>query len=90
MSLAIGWEKFCYAQVIGFALLLTGTLIYNAVVRVPGLQYDFAETVAESADADDAAAGLLGFAEGGDVDYRALTADASRINAFPVRAMRKS
>ena len=44
-SLGVGWESFCYVQLIGFAILLTGTVIYTGVVRVPGLAY-----AAEEAD----------------------------------------
>jgi hypothetical protein len=38
-SLGVGWESFCYVQLIGFAILLTGTVIYVKVLRVPGLEY---------------------------------------------------
>eukprot|EP01138_Halocafeteria_seosinensis_P001550 gb/GECG01001588.1/.p1 GENE.gb/GECG01001588.1/~~gb/GECG01001588.1/.p1 ORF type:complete len:410 (+),score=26.20 gb/GECG01001588.1/:1-1230(+) len=42
-SLITGWQKFCWIQLIGFAILLTGTVIYNDVhpkVRLPYFNYD--------------------------------------------------
>jgi hypothetical protein len=38
-SLAVKWESFCWVQLIGFALLLAGSMIYNQVVRLPGFTY---------------------------------------------------
>ena len=38
-SLAIGWEKFCWVQIIGFVVLLGGTFVFNGVVHVPGFDY---------------------------------------------------
>jgi len=38
-SLAVKWESFCWVQLIGFALLLAGSMIYNQVLRLPGLSY---------------------------------------------------
>ena len=38
-SLGVGWQSFCYVQLIGFVVLLAGTVVYNKVVRVPGLTY---------------------------------------------------
>jgi len=35
VSLGVGWQDFNYLQVIGFALLLTGTAVYNKIVVVP-------------------------------------------------------
>eukprot|EP01112_Ceratiomyxa_fruticulosa_P011580 TRINITY_DN3150_c0_g1_i1.p2 TRINITY_DN3150_c0_g1~~TRINITY_DN3150_c0_g1_i1.p2 ORF type:complete len:395 (+),score=62.28 TRINITY_DN3150_c0_g1_i1:17-1201(+) len=41
-SLIIKWEQFDYIQLIGFAVLLSGTSLYNEIVRIPKLfQYDF-------------------------------------------------
>ncbi|KAJ2656791.1 hypothetical protein IW148_005481 [Coemansia sp. RSA 1199] len=34
-SLALGWETFSWIQVIGFAILVYGTFIYNRVVSLP-------------------------------------------------------
>lgn len=38
-SLGLGWQAFCYVQAIGFVILLAGTLVYNAIVRLPGMDY---------------------------------------------------
>lgn len=38
-SLAVKWESFCWVQLIGFALLLAGSMIYNQVLRLPGFAY---------------------------------------------------
>jgi drug/metabolite transporter (DMT)-like permease len=35
VSLAVGWQDFNYLQIIGFALLLAGTAIYNKIMIVP-------------------------------------------------------
>ena len=60
VSLGLGWEKFCYLQVIGFALLLGGTVVYNQIVRLPGLDYTPDEDAAARADdAEDDTAELL-------------------------------
>lgn len=41
-SLIIKWEQFDYIQLIGFAVLLSGTSLYNEIFRIPQLfQYDF-------------------------------------------------
>lgn len=34
-GLLIGWQAFQYLQVIGFVLLVLGTLIYNYIIRIP-------------------------------------------------------
>jgi len=33
-SLAVGWQQFQYFQIIGFALLLVGTCIYNEIIVI--------------------------------------------------------
>jgi hypothetical protein len=38
-SLAVQWESFCWVQIIGFVLLLSGSMVYNQVVRIPGFTY---------------------------------------------------
>lgn len=38
-SLAVKWESFCWIQIIGFVFLLAGSMIYNQVLRVPGMFY---------------------------------------------------
>lgn len=40
VSLAVSWESFCYINIIGFVVLLSGTIIYNAVVKLPCLDYE--------------------------------------------------
>lgn len=35
ISLSLGWECFLYGQMIGFIVLVIGTLIYNEIVVVP-------------------------------------------------------
>lgn len=39
-SLAIGWENFCYINIIGFAVLAFGTVVYNGIVKLPKFNYD--------------------------------------------------
>jgi drug/metabolite transporter (DMT)-like permease len=34
------WTKHSYVQLIGFFILIVGTLIYNAVIKIPGLKYE--------------------------------------------------
>jgi len=38
VSLFIGWEKFEYLQLIGFAILLAGTLIFNEIIKIPAMR----------------------------------------------------
>lgn len=38
-SLAIGWQSFCWVEVLGFLLLLFGSVVYNDIVRLPYLPY---------------------------------------------------
>ena len=35
VSLGLGWESFKWLQVVGFALLVYGTLIFNDIVQAP-------------------------------------------------------
>ena len=35
VSLALGWESFMWLQVVGFALLVYGTFLFNDIVRPP-------------------------------------------------------
>jgi hypothetical protein len=72
-SMAVGWESFCYVQIIGFVVLLTGTFIFNGIIVVPGFEYP---PPAAPAGAEDAEAALLQ-AEG--AAYAEL--DASSLNA---------
>ena len=39
-SMAIGWETFCYVQIIGFSVLLLGTFVFNGILKVPGFAYE--------------------------------------------------
>jgi hypothetical protein len=70
-SMAVGWETFCYVQIIGFVVLLTGTFIFNGIIQVPGFDY----TTAPAAPSEEAEAALLQ-QEG--ADYSEL--DASSLN----------
>jgi hypothetical protein len=38
-SLGVGWESFCWIQTIGFVVLLTGTIVYNKIIKIPFLAY---------------------------------------------------
>jgi hypothetical protein len=49
-SLGLKWEKFCYMQIVGFVILLSGTMVYNSVVKVPGFSY--AEDAAPGGDGE--------------------------------------
>lgn len=55
-SMGVGWEDFCYVQIPGFILLLLGTMIYNELIRIPGLKYT---TEVEADDAQDAEYGQI-------------------------------
>jgi hypothetical protein len=35
VSVAIGWEDFLALELVGFAMLVFGTLVYNEIVIVP-------------------------------------------------------
>lgn len=37
VSLALKWETFCYIDIIGFVVLLAGTVVFNEIVHIPGL-----------------------------------------------------
>jgi drug/metabolite transporter (DMT)-like permease len=39
VSLAVSWQDFQYLQLIGFIVLLFGSLVYNKIVRLPGFKY---------------------------------------------------
>lgn len=62
-SMAVGWESFCWVNVVGFSILLVGAIIYNALVKLPGFAYDEApgSSAAKTAalDMEEAGAGLL-------------------------------
>ena len=73
VSLGVGWESFCYIEIVGFIFLISGTVIYQDVhprLRLPYFYYPdaAAEKLAEvgddlaklaAADSEDARAGLL-------------------------------
>ena len=61
-SLGLKWERFCYVQVIGFVVLLTGTFIFNGIIRVPGFDYAAAEAQPEG-DAEALLAESDGYSE---------------------------
>jgi hypothetical protein len=80
-SMAVGWETFCYVQIIGFVVLLTGTFIFNGLIRVPGFEYAEAPSAAAREEAEAAALLLEG------ADYAEL--DASSLNASEVYSVKK-
>lgn len=43
-SLGMAWETFCGVQVAGFVVLLSGTIVYNELIRIPGIHYPEAES----------------------------------------------
>lgn len=40
VSLAVAWESFCYINVIGFVILLGGTVVYNGILKFKCFNYD--------------------------------------------------
>lgn len=52
-SMAVGWQDFCWMQVLGFLVLLTGTVVYNALIKIPGLPYEEEPTKEVELDSDD-------------------------------------
>jgi len=38
-SLIVGWQSFYWLQIIGFLILVVGTLTYNKIIKLPGLTY---------------------------------------------------
>jgi hypothetical protein len=60
-SMGVQWEQFCYVQVIGFVVLLSGTVVYNELVRVPGIKYakDDGAGGEEDVDEEDSYARLI-------------------------------
>lgn len=58
VSLALGWEEFLWPELVGFILLVAGTLIYNEIYVVP---IDFmSENTREAIKTREAKAGRLG------------------------------
>mmetsp|Transcript_27546 Transcript_27546/g.69514 ORF Transcript_27546/g.69514 Transcript_27546/m.69514 type:complete len:439 (+) Transcript_27546:231-1547(+) len=60
-SLYVGWQSFAPLQVVGFAVLFLGTLVYNEIVTIPGVggsesRSELLETLVQ----DDEIEGLLG------------------------------
>lgn len=39
ISLALGWEIFLWLQIVGFVILVLGTMFYNEVIRIPFMDY---------------------------------------------------
>ena len=84
-SLGIGWEKFCWVQVVGFVLLLTGTFIFNALIKVPGFSYEDPPPLAPSQD--EAQAALL--ADASDNDTSSINMEASQVGAYNIRSIKQ-
>ena len=83
-SLGIGWEKFCWVQVVGFVLLLTGTFIFNALIKVPGFSYEDAPAASSQ---DEAQAALL--ADASDNDTSSINMEASQVGAYNIRNIKQ-
>jgi hypothetical protein len=49
ISLHLHWQAFNELQVVGFGVLLSGTLVYNQLVHVPCLSYEDSEDWPEAA-----------------------------------------
>jgi hypothetical protein len=79
-SLAFGWEHFCYLNIIGFVVLLVGTLIYNSIVKLPFLSYE-----ALVAPHEEAKKGLLAEAdpENGTASYEVGAVPVEQIYGTP-------
>jgi uncharacterized membrane protein len=54
-SMGVGWETFCYVQIVGFVTLLSGTLIYNELIKLPWLTYAALDDEDDGKVADDEA-----------------------------------
>lgn len=39
VSLGLGWETFKWLQVVGFALLVYGTMLFNEIVQPPAVEF---------------------------------------------------
>jgi hypothetical protein len=48
-SLGVKWETFCYVQVIGFVILLSGTVVYNKIVKLTFL-FKYEDEEGEASD----------------------------------------
>lgn len=64
-----------WIEVIGFIILLLGTLIYNSIIRVPGLKYDTPEPAKTATGDDSSATALLT-----DTDAGAAVVDGHSLN----------
>ena len=64
-SLLVGWQSFAPLQVVGFTVLLFGTLIYNEMLLLPGVEGSGGSTIdLESVIEEDEADSLLPSASG--------------------------
>lgn len=68
-------RSFCWIQILGFVVLLAGTIIYNAVVRVPYFAYP-----EESKAPDAVAAAIVADDESAQAGLLANAAEAGAIN----------
>jgi uncharacterized membrane protein len=59
-SMGVKWEAFCWNSPVGFVVLLTGILMFNEIIRVPGFKYEEKEEGKAAAEEDEYA--LLGAA----------------------------
>ena len=39
VSMAIGWQNFFFLQLIGFCILITGMMLYNDILILPGIKF---------------------------------------------------
>lgn len=47
-SFGESWNAYSYVQLIGFSLLVIGTIVYNGVIKIPGLIYEQSGTPQET------------------------------------------
>lgn len=87
ISLALGWEHFCWIEIIGFVILLSGNIIYNKVIKIPGLNYDDAPAAVDDSQKD-----LLLGGEGDDylIESSSLNSAATIIDHLQTPSMSKA
>jgi len=94
VSLALGWQSFDYLQVVGFVLLLIGSVIYNRIIEVPYLPYPEEEVAAAkkpllNADSDEES-GSINATSSGDPTLASPSPMLSNHDAFMTPSMGKN
>lgn len=101
LSLALSFESFCYLNLIGFAPLLVGALIYNSVFRVPKCTYptpvDTPKTEERTALLSDVytpggegGVGALGYESGSAINASSPMLGATSYDAFATPTLSKA